>query len=177
MNSKKEYLIIGILILIMFLPYIFLGIQTSTLQTTQNELEDIKENYKEEVSKNDVLASDLNDTITTINALKNEEYKFIYLGDFKITHYCTEQHEHICGNGDGLTATGKTVTPGTTIAVDPSVIPYGSKVYIDGYGWRSAQDCGGAVKGKHIDMAVSTHSEAMSYGIKNKGVWLLVKNS
>lgn len=177
MQNKKEYLMTCILILIIFLPYVFLGIQSDKLKSTQNELNTIEENYASEVSKNDVLTSDLNDAIATINTLKNEEYKFVYLGNFKITHYCTEKYEHICGNGDGLTATGTTVTPGTTIAVDPQLIPYGSKVYIDGYGWKSAQDCGGAVKGNHIDVAVSTHDEAMTLGTKNKGVWLLVKNS
>lgn len=113
----------------------------------------------------------------TIADLSNEEYKFVYLGNFKITHYCTEQFEHICGTGDNRTATGAIVTPGTTIAVDPSAIPYGTKVYINGYGFRSAQDCGGAVKGRHIDVAVSTHDEAMKLGTIYKDIWILVKKS
>ena len=99
------------------------------------------------------------------------------MGEYKISHYCIEEYSHICGNGNGLTATGTQVTPGRTIAVDPTDIPYGSKVYIEGYGWRTAEDCGGAVKGKHIDMAVDTHDTAMDKGIKRKGVWVLVKTS
>ena len=114
---------------------------------------------------------------TTIEDLKNTGYKLVYLGDFKVTHYCTEKREHICGTGNGITATGTQVTAGRTIAVDPKVIPYGTKVYIEGYGWRIAEDCGGAVKGNRIDMAVDTHAQAISMGIKTGGVWVLIKTS
>lgn len=112
---------------------------------------------------------------TTIADLKDEEYRLVYIGDFKLTHYCNEPYKHICGYGDGLTATGTNVTPGRTIAVDPKVIPYGTKVYIEGYGWRIAEDCGGSVKGNHIDVAVDLHSEAMDMGVKHGGAWILVK--
>lgn len=111
----------------------------------------------------------------TISELKNIEYELVYLGDFKLTHYCTERREHICGTGAGITATGTQVTAGRTIAVDPNVIPYGTEVYIEGYGWRVAEDCGGAVNGNHIDIAVETHSKAMSIGTISGGVWILVK--
>ena len=55
------------------------------------------------------------------------------------------------------------------------MIPYGSQVYIEGYGWRIAEDCGGWVNGKHIDIAVDTHAEASSMGVKNGGVWILTQ--
>lgn len=48
-------------------------------------------------------------------------------------------------------------------------------MYIEGYGWYTADDCGGAVNGKHIDIAVETHEEALSKGVKNGGVWILVQ--
>jgi 3D (Asp-Asp-Asp) domain-containing protein len=112
----------------------------------------------------------------TIEELKSKEYKLVYLGTFKLTHYCPGFHGEPCGTGDGLTATGTKVTPGRTIAVDPKVIPYGTEVYIEGYGWHVAEDCGGAIKGNHIDVAMESHDAAMSSGIKHGGVWLLVKN-
>ncbi len=56
------------------------------------------------------------------------------------------------------TATGTTATAGRTIAVDPKVIPYGTKVYIEGYGYRIAEDCGG-FRGTHIDIFVNKISE------------------
>lgn len=152
------------------------------LSSMQTELDATVENLYLECKKSDLLAAQLDDVTTklgvaneTISALKSIEYELVYMGEFKLTHYCTEARSHICGNGDGLTATGTQITVGRTIAVDPDVIPYGTQVYIEGYGWRVADDCGGAVKSKHIDIAVETHSDALSMGVKNGGVWLLVK--
>jgi len=51
----------------------------------------------------------------------------------------------------GMTSTGVEVTKGI-VAVDPSVIPYGTRMYIPGYGMGVAADCGGAVKGNIIDL-------------------------
>lgn len=124
-----------------------------------------------------IIKEDFDKAQATIFNLKSDEYKFIYIGDYKLTHYCTEKRKHICGTGTGLTATGTQVTAGRTVAVDPSIIPYGTELYIEGYGWRIAEDCGGAVDGKHIDIAVETHSHALSMGTTTGGVWVLVKNN
>ena len=161
------------------------------LNITENKLESTQEKLSEEIYKSENLEKSLNDVNkkleniqseldvanTTINDLKDEEYKFVYLGDYSITHYCTEKYEHICGTGSGITSTGTTVTAGRTVAVDPSVIPYGATMYIEGYGFRVAEDCGGAVNGNHIDVAVETHADADIMGSGYKGVWILVKNS
>lgn len=100
-------------------------------------------------------------------------------GEFKLTHYCCEAREHICGTGDGITATDVPVTPYWTCAVDPSVIPYGAEVMID-YGDRvefwKAQDCGGSIKGNHIDLAVETHAEALEKGVTSAVVYWLEVN-
>lgn len=100
--------------------------------------------------------------------------------DCKITHYCTELHPHICGTGDGLTSTGVPVTAGWSCAVDPSVIPYGSQIMVD-YGDRvefyEAQDCGGAIIGNHIDLAVLSHDEALEKGVKYAAVYWLEDNT
>ncbi|RDY28394.1 DUF348 domain-containing protein [Romboutsia weinsteinii] len=66
--------------------------------------------------------------------------------------------------GDGITSTG-TVPKWGTIAVDPSVIPYGTKVYIPQFGMTFvAEDCGGAIKGNKIDIFMGSESEAYSWG-------------
>lgn len=152
------------------------------LISTEESLRSYQDAYKEAVRNaqyeyevNENLELDLAEAMATIYNLKNEEYQFIYIGDFKLTHYCTETEEHICSDGTDLTATGTKVTPGKTIAVDPTIIPYGTDVYIEGYGIRTAEDCGGAVKGNHIDIAVNSHDEAIDMGTTNGGVWLLVK--
>lgn len=110
----------------------------------------------------------------TISDLKELQHELVYMGNFKLTHYCAETYEHICGTGTGLTATGTEVTVGRTVAVDPNIIPYGTQIYIEGYGWFVAEDCGGAVKDKQIDIAVETHADALFMGVRHGGVWVLV---
>ena len=59
-----------------------------------------------------------------------------------------------------------------TIAVDPTVIPYGSKVVINGQVYV-AEDCGGAIKNNHIDIYVGSHAEAETKGVYETEVYLL----
>lgn len=83
------------------------------------------------------------------------------LGTFVVTHYCP--CEKCCGKSDGITATGTTATEGRTIAVDPSIIPLGTEVEIDGHTYI-AEDVGGAIKGYKVDIFVNDHSEAIQRG-------------
>lgn len=55
----------------------------------------------------------------------------------------------------------------STIAVDPSVIPLGSKVYVDGYGYAIAADTGGAIKGNRIDIYLNSSSECNAWGVRS----------
>ena len=87
-----------------------------------------------------------------------------YIGDFTITYYCGENYPHICGTGNGVTASGVTAQVGVTIAADPNVLPIGTRVYIEGIGERVVQDVGGVIIGNKIDVFVGSHSEAMSNG-------------
>ena len=65
-----------------------------------------------------------------------------------------------------------TATTNRTIAVDPSQIPYGSKVVINGQVYV-AEDCGGAIRTNCIDVYVATHSEAEQKGVFYTEVYLL----
>ena len=94
-----------------------------------------------------------------------------YIGECTVTYYCWEAYAHVCGDGDGLTATGLPVTPGV-VAVDPEVIPLGSTVIIDGQAYLAA-DTGGAVRGSHVDIAVATHQEAEDLGVTTADVWVV----
>jgi 3D (Asp-Asp-Asp) domain-containing protein len=92
--------------------------------------------------------------------------EYVTLKNVKLTAYCNENYPHICNNGDSTyTATGTRTTPGRTIAVDPSVIPYGSEVIINGHTYI-AEDCGGSVKGNKIDICFPTHYEALQFGVQ-----------
>ena len=93
------------------------------------------------------------------------------LGTFRITHYCP--CSICCGPySNGITSTGVTATTNHTIAVDPSVIPYGSKVVINGQVYV-AEDCGGAIKKNRIDIYVATHAEGEAKGTYDTEVYLI----
>ncbi len=64
------------------------------------------------------------------------------------------------------TASGTEVTEGRTIAVDPKVIPMGWWVYIEGIGYRRAEDTGGAIKGNIIDVFIESSSSVKKFGRK-----------
>ena len=63
----------------------------------------------------------------------------------------------------GRTATGRVVTYGI-VAVDPAVIPLGTRLYIPGYGKGIAADIGGGIKGKIIDLWYSTYAQCAKWG-------------
>ncbi|WP_081793577.1 ubiquitin-like domain-containing protein [Paenibacillus darwinianus] len=73
----------------------------------------------------------------------------------------------------GITASGAKVKEGRTIAVDPKVIPIGWWVYIEGIGFRRAEDTGSAVKGNKIDVYYDSQKYAMKFG-KKKGFTVYV---
>ena len=69
----------------------------------------------------------------------------------------------------GKTASGAMARPGT-VAVDPDLFPMGTKFYIPGYGWAVAQDTGGAIKGRHLDLFFWMHASARLWGVRTKQV-------
>ena len=76
--------------------------------------------------------------------------------------------------GGSITALGTPVTPWYTVAVDPRVIPLGSKIRIEGFnGVFYCADTGGAIKGNIIDIAVGSKSEANRLGVQYHNVYLV----
>lgn len=72
-----------------------------------------------------------------------------------------------CNGCSGITATGINLKANRNlkvIAVDPSVIPLGSKVWVEGYGYAVAGDTGGAIKGNRIDLHMASKSSAYQFG-------------
>jgi len=78
-----------------------------------------------------------------------------------------------CGaSADGRTATGHVATKGVC-AVDPSVIPLGTEVWVEGYGYALACDTGGAIDGNRIDLCFDTYEEALRWGRRTVLVYIL----
>ncbi|NMB14230.1 MAG: SH3 domain-containing protein [Gallicola sp.] len=72
----------------------------------------------------------------------------------------------------GLTASGTRARVGA-VAVDPNFIPLGTRLYIEGYGYATAEDTGGAVKGNIIDLYMNSNSEAYNWGRRPVQVTIL----
>ena len=98
-----------------------------------------------------------------------ENSKDRLLGTFKCTYYTGAADE-----GGNITALGTPVTPWYTVAVDPRVIPLGSKIRIEGYdGIFYCADTGSAIKGSILDIAVGSKSEASNLGVQYHKVYLV----
>lgn len=81
-----------------------------------------------------------------------------------------------CGGCSGVTATGmnlKANPNAKVIAVDPSVIPLGTKVYVEGYGEAIAGDTGGSINGNRIDVFVPNDQQARNWGVRTVTVKVL----
>lgn len=90
---------------------------------------------------------------------------------YVITAYCP--CEKCCGVRTGITASGTIATEGRTIAVDTSLIPYGTKIEIEGIdGIFIAEDCGGAVKGNKLDIFFNSHEKAVEWGRQIRNVYI-----
>ena len=132
----------------------------NSVQAAKNKIESLKaEEAKkaEEAAKNN--ASNSSGTLnSTSSSQPSNDGKYKKTLSMEATAY----------SGGTLTAMGlKPVRdPGgiSTIAVDPSVIPLGSKVYIPGYGYAIASDTGGVIKGNIIDLYMNSHDECISWG-------------
>lgn len=100
--------------------------------------------------------------------------------DVTVSHYCI--CKRCCGKDEshpdyGITASGRAAAPGTSVAVDPNMIPLGSDVLVD-YGdgeihYYRADDTGGAIKGARIDLCVEDHETALALGLRKATVWYI----
>ncbi|HEX8235879.1 MAG TPA: 3D domain-containing protein [Abditibacteriaceae bacterium] len=89
--------------------------------------------------------------------------------DLVATGYSPDPREN---GGWTITATGLPIGYGAA-AVDPRVIPLGTKLYVEGYGYAFACDTGGAIKGKRIDLAYDSYRVANTKGRRKVRVWIL----
>jgi 3D (Asp-Asp-Asp) domain-containing protein len=138
----------------------------------------IKEVEKEEVKeeKKDIKNEKTNEESKEVEKEKTteedkEESNLISLGEFKLTAYCS--CSKCCGKWAGSpTASGVMPRANHTIAVDTSVIPFGTKVMINGNTYV-AEDTGSAIKGNKIDVFFDSHSSALNFGVQYAEVFVV----
>lgn len=93
-----------------------------------------------------------------------------YMGSFLVTAY-TQYH-----NPPMPTASGTMPALERTVAVDPTIIPIGSKVHIEGIGTRIAEDTGRLIKGKRLDLYLSSIKHCMQFGARHHQVHVFIED-
>lgn len=159
--------------------------KTSVYEFKYNEFKDAINNVKKlnnsidstiadeivnEVSNNvEIENIEINDNTDSTTNINNENINPEYISTFIM--------ESTAYTGGTLTATGTSPVRNenglSTIAVDPSVIPLGSLLYIDGYGYAIAEDTGGSIKGNIIDLYLNSYDECINWGRQNVSVYLI----
>jgi 3D (Asp-Asp-Asp) domain-containing protein len=112
----------------------------------------------------------------TVNELQPEVIALEYAGTFYLTMYAATVEQ--CGNTLGITASGKKVTTNPechTVAVDPKVIPLGTKLIIEGYDGIvfEATDTGSAINGNDVDIFTDSESESKQFNPTYAKVWVI----
>ncbi|MEH6943982.1 ubiquitin-like domain-containing protein [Bacillus sp. JJ722] len=144
-----------------------------------NQYEIIKENGKEvkrSLMSSEVLRESQNKVVAVgTKDINNTVSRGAPSGGRELTVTATAYTAY-CNGCSGLTATGfdlRSNPNAKIIAVDPRVIPLGTKVYVEGYGYAIAADTGGAIKGNKIDVFFSSKSSAYQWGRKQVKIRIL----
>jgi len=98
--------------------------------------------------------------------IKLIDYSKLPKGDFIINASAYTAAADECGKSDGITASGRKVAQGRTLACPPGYV-FGTKIEIDGMGTYVCEDRGGAIKGNHFDIYMETKKQAFAFGRRN----------
>lgn len=161
--------------LLLLLYFITMGITYCYVET------DILQNPTIQTTSNTTQTTE-NTTKPTPNTTKiTTKPEWNSMGVFKLTAYCAcdkccgrwAEERPIGKNGKQVvyTASGAVAKEGKTVAVDPTVIPFGTKLKIDGKVYV-AQDSGSAIKDNRIDIYIEDHNEALEHGVKEAEVFI-----
>lgn len=120
-----------------------------------------------EVIESEVVKPPVNEVVArgTINSVSRGNIRL----DFSQALYCQATAYTYTGR---RTATGKNPAVGL-VATDPRVIPMGTRLYIDGYGYAVAADRGSSIKGNKVDVFLETTQECRNWGRRNVKVYIL----
>jgi len=152
------------------------GVLKQELANTNDRLAEFEteddDQYEQLLEKFEKLQKDKGRLEDELNKLKQRVEEFedqFEIFEFEATGY-SPFDDRTGLNHDGspdTTATGTRPRPGV-VAVNPKIIPYGTIMYIEGYGWGIAEDTGGAIRRRTdlIDLFFYTHDEAYAWGRK-----------
>ena len=123
--------------------------------------------YKKE--KAELRKSNTKTSQKPVNSLQAQLTKAKRVFTVRSTAYTSDPREN---GGWNVTAIGTKIRRGV-IAVDPRVIPLRTRVYVEGYGFATAEDTGGAIKGNKIDVVMDTNAQSRNWGVRNVKIYIL----
>ncbi len=125
----------------------------------------VKEVIIKEEAQDQIILTGMSNLIKDPLTGNNYEYTKVY--NMEATAYANSG-----GDGRGITKSGIRTFVGV-VAVDPKVIPLGTRLYVEGYGVALAADTGGAIKGNKIDLFFHTERECYQFGRRKRTVYVL----
>jgi len=134
--------------------------QKDVLNTENKYVETIDK--QEEITYNEV--KNKTKPETNFNIEENDNYIIMIA-----TAYTKSIEE---GTHKGITRSGTQVSRGT-VAIDPRVIPLGTKIYVEGYGHAECLDTGGDIKHNRIDLYMDSKEECFEFGRREVKVWII----
>lgn len=153
---------------------------TTTRVVYENGKEVSKKVISEVVTKKPVEKVVAMGTLGVYTPSRGVNIRYSNIMKMRATAYTADYASTGKGPGDygyGITATGTVARRNhggySSIAVDPRVIPLGTKVYVEGYGYAIAEDTGGAIKGDKIDVFFDGNNEVYNWGVKWVNVYIL----
>lgn len=169
-NPKRFVIFISTVILVVVYISALFHIKTITETKINKNLEISKKLQNSTIIEAE--AEEISRNFEKATTIETKEPELKSLGSFTVTAYCC--CKDCCGKEPthpayGITKSGKRATEGRTIAVDPTVIPLGSTVYLNGTSYI-AEDTGSAIKGNKIDLFINNHQRAKEFGVQKMEV-------
>lgn len=150
------------------------AVRNTVQEKVQTEVTDRFTGYQNELSLLATLFNNNNlltpKAVENNNSLTGAPQNYRKLIDMTATAYAPGPLDN--GKWNDLTYVGGKIQKGV-VAVDPNVIPMGTKLWVEGYGAATAVDQGSAIKGNRIDLAFNSRQEALDYGIQKVKVYVL----
>lgn len=172
---KRNFALVFLLILMLLLGVVTLYLQPA-IERTKQEIKHLQEQIQAKEQQKEFLQTvqSLAEEVLLLRSenedLRRQVEQWLETWDVieaEVTSYaplCATAVEGMCYSGDpSITAGGVRVVPGVTVAAGPS-IPFGTRVWIEGFGFRTVQDRGGRITDSHLDIAVETRAEALAIG-------------
>lgn len=138
---------------------------------TYEEGKEVSRNIISEVVKSEPVKAVIKEgTLGIINVNRGSRTVYKSKINAKATAYTDDLSFGITASG---TRTKRDVNGYSSIAVDPRVIPLGTKLYVPGYGYGIAEDTGGAIKGNRVDLFFTSETECDNWGVRPVDVYVL----